>query len=61
MEESQTTRKRIIEAFPETNTPSVGAAKQPKITREKPGESPTAKGEAEDKRAALRSQFRGSK
>ena len=58
MEESMNTRKRVIEAFPEGNEPSAAVPKQPRIAPEKPGVSPTAKGEAEDKRAKLRAQFR---
>ena len=58
MEESMNTRNRVIEAFPENNAPSAIAPKQPKIVPEKPRSSPTEKGEAEDKRAKLRAQFR---
>ena len=57
-EESLQTRRRVIEAFPETNEPSAAAPKQPRIAPETPRESPSAKGEAEDKRAKLRAQFR---
>ena len=58
MQESIDTRKRVIEAFPEGNEPSAIAPKQPRIVPEKPKGSPTEKGEAEDKRAKLRAQFR---
>jgi hypothetical protein len=58
MQESMDTRKRVIEAFPESNQPSAAAPKQPRITAETPRTSPTKEGEAEDKRAKLRSQFR---
>jgi hypothetical protein len=58
MQESMDTRKRVIEAFPEGNEASAAAPKQPRIVPEKPGVSPTSKGEAEDKRAKLREQFR---
>jgi hypothetical protein len=58
MEESMNTRKRVIEAFPESNAPSAAAPKQPRITPETPRNSPSEKGEAEDKRAKLRAQFR---
>jgi len=61
MEESMNTRKRVIEAFPETNEPSAAAPKQPRIAPEKPRASPTKEGEAEDKRAKLREQFRSPK
>lgn len=58
MQESMDTRKRVIEAFPEGNEPSAAAPKQPRIAPEKPRSSPSEKGEAEDKRAKLRAQFR---
>jgi hypothetical protein len=58
MQESMDTRKRVIEAFPETNQPNGVAPKQPAIKREEPRSSPTKEGEAEDKRAKLRAQFR---
>lgn len=58
MQESMDTRKRVIEAFPETNQPSASAPKQPPIKREEPRNSPTKEGEAEDKRAKLREKFR---
>lgn len=58
MQESMETRKRVIEAFPESNQPSAVAPKQPAIKREEPRNSPTKEGEAEDKRAKLRAQFR---
>jgi len=57
-EQSLQTRRRVVEAFPESNEPSVGAPKQPRIAPETPRESPTKVGEAEDKRAKLRAQFR---
>lgn len=58
MQESMDTRKRVIEASPEGNEPSAIAPKQPKIKRDEPRNSPTKEGEAEDKRAKLREQFR---
>jgi hypothetical protein len=58
MQESIDTRRQVITAFPESNQPSAAAPKQPRITPEKPRESPTEKGEAENKRAKLREQFR---
>lgn len=57
-EESLQTRSKPIESFPETKKPSAAAPKQPRIVPETPRESPTQKGEAEDKRAKLRAQFR---
>lgn len=57
-EQSLQTRRRVVEAFPETKEPSAAAPKQPRIAPETPRESPTEKGEAEDKRAKLRAQFR---
>jgi len=57
MQESMDVRREIVESFPEAKTPSSGPV-PPKISREKPKESPTQKGEAEDKRAKLREQFR---
>lgn len=58
MQESMETRRQVVEAFPESNAPSAGVAVPPKIQREQPKESPIQKGEAEDKRAKLREQFR---
>ena len=60
-EQSLQTRRRVVEAFPESGEPSAAAPKQPRIAPETPRESPTKVGEAEDKRAKLREQFRGSK
>jgi hypothetical protein len=58
MQESMETRRQVVEAFPETNKPSDAGPRQPRIVPEKPRESPTQKGDAEDKRAKLRAQFR---
>lgn len=58
MQESMDTRKRKVEAFPESNEASPIAPKQPKIKTETARSSPSEKGEAEDKRAKLRAQFR---
>lgn len=59
-EESLQTRRRVVEAFPESGKPSAAEPKQPRIAPETPRESPTKTGEAEDKRAKLRAQFRRS-
>ena len=58
MQESMDTRKRVIETFELKGEPSAAAPKQPRIAPETPRASPTKEGEAEDKRAKLREQFR---
>lgn len=58
MEESMQTRSRVIESFPGKKSSSGVPPRQPKISRDEPRNSPTKEGEAEDKRAKLREQFR---